>query len=449
MKAAVRFLPLRSLVSILVLLTFSSSALPDGAVQRETKGVLTVEFEGVITATSVELISEAIEVADTAGEAVVLLVNTPGGSLDATFKIVDLIERSPVPIISYVYPPGARAWSAGAFILMAAHVAAMAPNTIVGSSQPVSFDPLSGGSTPIEDSKTINALAKFLGERAKAHGRNETAATLFVTENLNLDDEEALGADVIEVRAEDIGKLLERIDGMEVSVRGEPTTLSTAGAPVMEWGPSLRVRFLDLISDPTLAYLLFVVGFYALFFGLSTPGLGAEVVGGLMLILGLIGLGVTGVNVGGIILMASGFGLLMAEVFVPGFGVLGVAGFVCVFLGSFLLFPRSWIVGADWLNLLYTVLIVVPLAIGGFFVFAAYKVLEARRRRPLELGFVGEEAEVETEVAPGKDGFVVLRGELWKARSQKKIGRGERVRITGKDGPLLIVEPLEKGKEIK
>jgi len=448
-KAAVRLFPLRSLFSIFVLLTFSSSALSVVAVQQETKGVLTVEFEGVITATSVELISEAIEVADMAGEAVVLLVDTPGGSLDATFKIVDLIERSSVPVIVFVYPPGARAWSAGAFILMAAHVAAMAPNTIVGSSQPVSFDPFSGGSTPIEDSKTINALSKFLSERAKAHGRNETAATLFVTENLNLDDEEALGADVIEVRAENVGELLEMIDGMEVSVLGEPTTLRTDGAPVTEWSPSLRVRFLDLISDPTLAYLLFVVGFYAMFFGLSTPGLGAEVIGGVMLILGLIGLGVTGVNIGGIILMAAGFGLLVAELFIPGFGVLGAAGFVCVFLGSFLLFPRSWIVGAGWLNLLYAVIIIVPLVIGGFFAFAAYKVFEARRRRPMELGFVGEEAEVETEVAPGKDGFVVLRGELWKARSHKKIGRGERVRITGKEGPLLIVEPPERGKDTK
>jgi len=442
--------PLKASSSLFLLLIFllllgaSASAFGGAASQPEDGKVLTVRLEGTITAMSHELVAEALAYAEGKGETVVLLIDTPGGMMDATFKIVDLIERSSVPVIGYVHPPGGKAWSAGTYILMATHVAAMSPHTIIGSCQPVSFDPLGGGSKPVEDSKVVNAMEKYLVERAKAHGRNEEAARRFITENLNLDADEALEAGVIEVKAESLSELLEKTDGMQVEVGGGALTLKTAGAQVEEWNPSFRVKILGFISEPMVAYLLLIVGLYGLIFGLASPGVGGEVLGAFLLILGLIGLGVTGANLGAIILMIVGLVLLLAELLTPGFGIMGGTGFACVFIGSFLLFPGGWTVESEWLNMLYTVLMVVPLAVGGFFVFAAFKVVEARRRKPFQAGVVGEEAEVEGEIAPGKDGFVRFKGELWKARSKVKVAGGSRVKIVGKEGPVLIVEPVEE-----
>ena len=260
---------------------------------------------------------------------------------------------------------------------------------------------------------------------------------------LKPDADEALKEGVIEVKAESLGDLLSKLDGMEVEVRGKRVTLRTAGVPVEEWSPSFRVRLLGLLSEPMIAYLLLIVGLYGLVFGLASPGVGGEVIGAFLLILGLIGLGVTGANLGAILLMVVGLVLLLAELLTPGFGIMGGTGFACIFLGGLLLFPGNWTVQPGWLNTLYTVLLVVPLAVGGFFIFAAYKVVEARRRKPFQPGILGETAEVVEEITPTKEGFVRLRGEIWRARSRSEIRVGGRVKIVGKEGPILLVEPLE------
>ncbi|RLI23976.1 MAG: nodulation protein NfeD, partial [Candidatus Hecatellales archaeon] len=394
MKALrVQALTLASLFSLTLLLgVLGASAF------TTPSGVLTVRLEGTITTMSYELVAEALTHAEERGLTLILLIDTPGGMMDATFKIVDLIEHSRVPVVGYVYPPGGKAWSAGTYILMATHVAAMAPYTIIGSCQPVTFDPLGGGSKPVEDSKVLNAMVKYLAERAKAHGRNEEVAKRFITENLNLDADEALKEGVIEVKAESLEDLLSKLDGMEVEVQGKRVTLRTAGVPVEEWSPSFRVKLLSLLSEPMIAYLLLIVGLYGLVFGLASPGVGGEVIGAFLLILGLIGLGVTGANLGAILLMVVGLVLLLAELLTPGFGIMGGTGFACIFLGGLLLFPGNWTVQPGWLNTLYTVLLVVPLAVGGFFIFAAYKVVEARRRKPFQPGILGETAEVVEEI---------------------------------------------------
>jgi membrane-bound serine protease (ClpP class) len=391
---------------------------------------------------SYELVGEAILAAERESMAVVLLIDTPGGLLDATMEIIELIERSNVPVLGYVYPQGGRAWSAGTYILMATHIAAMAPYTLIGSAQPVYFEPLGGGSRLIEDPKTLNALERYMMERARAHRRNEEVAKRFVTENLNLNDEDALKMGVIEVRAKNIDELLEKVDGREVEVGGRTMTLRTAKASVVEWGPSLRVRVLGLISEPILAYLLFIIGLWTLIFGLSTPGLGAEIVGGFLLVLGMVGLGLIGANLGAILLMLFGFALLIAEFLTPGFGALGGGGLICVTLGSLLVFPGEWAIGVEWLNTIYTLLIVVPLSLGAFFIFLAFKVISARRRRPFETGIVGETAEALGDLRG--EGFVRMRGEIWRARSSTDIKDGERVKIVGKEGPTLIVEPIKE-----
>lgn len=434
----------RELLLILLILLTPAWGISSTIAQAGDR-VLTVKLEGTISSMSYELVREALTFAEREGlMAVVLLIDTHGGLLDATMGIIEVVERSGIPVIGYVYPPGGKAWSAGTYILMATHIAAMAPNTLIGSAQPVSFEPLGGGSRPIEDPKTLNALEGYMMERARAHGRNETAAGRFVRENLNLNDEDAVKMGVIEVRARNLEELLEKVDGRVVEAGGREITLRTSKADVIEWRPSLRVRLLGYISEPILAYLLFIIGFWTLIFGLSTPGLGAEIVGGLLLLLGLIGLGLMGANLGAILLMLIGFALLLAEFLTPGFSILGGGGIICVLLGSLLLFPGEWAVGAEWLNTLYTVMIVVPLSLGAFFIFVAYKVVSARRRRPFEMGIIGETAQALGEIKG--EGFVRLRGEIWRARSREEISDGERVKVIGKEGPILIVEPI---KEIK
>jgi membrane-bound serine protease (ClpP class) len=405
----------------------------------EAAGFLVVRMEGVVSVASAELVSEAILVAEASGEAVVLLLDTPGGSLDATFRIVEAVERSTVPVIGYVQPRGARAWSAGTYILLATDLAAMAPNTIIGSCQPVALDPL-GGSEPINDSKQINALTKYIGERARANGRNVAVAERFVTENLNLNEVEAEAQGVVEYVAEEVAALVGMLDGVQVEAGGRTVTLR-GGAPVREYSPSLRVSFLGFLSDPTLAYIMFIVGFYGLILGLYSPGLGAEAMGGLMLLLGLVGLGVFGVNIGGVLLVVAGLALLVAETQIPGFGVVGAAGLACVLIGGFLVFPETWAVQGDWLGTLYAVLILVPLISGGLFALIVYKVVEARRRKPYMGEMVGGTAVSSEDISPGRTGFVVLDGETWRARSRAGVKKGARVRVVSKDGPVLLVEP--------
>jgi len=403
---------------------------------------LLIRLEGFISASTAEMVAEGISGAEETGEAVILLLDTPGGSMDATFRIVEAIERAEIPVLGYVHPRGGRAWSAGTYILMATRLAAMAPNTIIGSCQPVAYDPL-GGSKPINDSKQINALTKYLAERARANNRNVSVAERFVSENLNLNEAEALELGVIEYVAADVAALLGQLDGVTVEAGGRTLTLRGAGASVRDWSPSIRVSFLGFLSDPTLSYLLFIVGLYGLILGLYTPGLGAEAVGGLMLVLGLVGLGVFGVNLGGMVLLAAGIVLLVAETQIPGFGAVGATGVACMLLGSFLVFPADWMVQEAWLNSLYTVLIVVPLITGGFFAFVIYKVLEARRRAPYMVGAVGGVAEAVSDMDAGGGGFVLMKGETWMARSRAPVRQGERVRVVAKEGPVLVVEPYD------
>jgi len=402
-----------------------------------------VSLDGTITMASSELVEEVLEKDSPELKAVVLLLDTPGGSMDATFKIVESIERSRVPVIGYVFPEGAKAWSAGTYILLSTHIAAMAPHALAGSCQPVSFSPTEG-SKPISDPKIINALTAFLVERAKMHNRNQTAARLFVQENLNVNSDEAKRLGVIEVLASSIGELLARVDGMSVKTAKGVETLHISGAQTVRRSPSLRVLFLKTISEPMIAFLLFTIGIYALIFGFSSPGLGGEIVGAICLILGLIGLGLTGANTSALLLMGLGAVLLIAEVLTPGFGIKGGAGLFCLVLGSLLLFPHPWMVSAQWFEFFMTAVIAVAVVLGSFFTFVIYKVAKARRMRPTQKQIVGETAQAVDEISPNKLGFVQYQGEYWKAKSDVSIKAGEKVVISRKEGPILIVHPYEK-----
>ncbi|MCX8169654.1 MAG: ATP-dependent Clp protease proteolytic subunit, partial [Candidatus Methanomethyliaceae archaeon] len=252
--------------------------------------VLIFKISGTISIAHYEALVDAIEVAKRErASAIVILLSTPGGSLDATLKMITLIDNSPIPIIGYVHPIGTTAWSAGTYILMACHIAAMAPYTVIGSCQPISYSPL--GSTPINDTKIINALISVMATQAKAHGRNETIAIKFITENVNVNDEEAYKYGVIEVRAESIESLLRKIDGMNVNISIGNVILKTANAKIIEYNFRFRDSLINVVSDPTISSLLFLIGLLALIYGLSAPGHGGEILGAIAILLALIGMG--------------------------------------------------------------------------------------------------------------------------------------------------------------
>lgn len=397
--------------------------------------VLAVRLEGSITPASDDIVAEAIREAERENhQALMLLLDTPGGGLTETKEILRLIEETDLPVIGYVHPEGATAWSAGTLILMGTDIAAMAPHTIIGSAQPVRLSPL-GEAEPINDSKTTNAIVALIAEEAKEHNRNTTAAREFVVSNLNLNADEARLYGVIEHISQSPEELLHQVDG----VRTKNTTLATSGAEVLYFQPPLNLQFLVLLSDPTIASLLLLVGLYALIFGLSSPGIGAEAFGVVSLALGLIGLGFN-VNLGAIFLLVLGVGLILAELHSHSFGILAVAGLVCVVAGSILLVPTSypqWYVPGGYQRSMAFALVLPSLLLGLFLAFAIYKVARVRFAPPVTGRFMGEEAEVLDRLDP--EGYVLFQGEYWQARAEEPLEKGERVVIVGRDGSVLRV----------
>ncbi|HEV8360409.1 MAG TPA: nodulation protein NfeD [Candidatus Thermoplasmatota archaeon] len=417
-----------------------------GGQDEGPRPVLQLTVEGPITRGTDLYIEDGLALAERENAAALLLVlNTPGGGLEETFRITDRISNSRVPVIGYVAPRTATAWSAGTVILLSTHVAGMAPFTVIGSSQPVALG--EGGFTPINDSKIINALVGKLRALAALHGRNETAAEEFVTKNLNLNAEDALRAQVVEINAPDERALLQAADGRVVETAAGNVTLRVAGSPIRPIDPAVRVVLLDIFFDPVIAGLLLLVGIYALIFGLGAPGHGAEVGGAVLILLALVGLGFS-VNLVALGLIALGAVLLLLELHTPGFGVFGIAGILALVLGTLFIAPLNptgpgqWSFPAQYQTQVLLLLAAPSLIFAGFLVFALIKVQQARRRKPFPLGtVVGEEAEVTDPIAPGKPGFVTLHGERWQAVSEWGLAPGKRVVVRGKDGPVLRVEP--------
>ncbi len=405
--------------------------------QVSSAQVLVVELKDVITPASDDIVSEALESARVANaEALIITLNTPGGGLEETQKIIANIDASPVPVIGYVYPKGATAWSAGTLILLATDIAAMAPNTIIGSAQPVEMT--SEGRRPVTEEKIINAVVALAEEKAKQHGRNATIAGEFITRNLNLDAEKAKEVNIVEVVSPSIEELLNNVNGMKIKGRA----LNTSGASFIYYSPSLRLLLLNLLSNPILASLLLFLGIYSLIFGLASPGYGAEIFGVIALSLGLTGLGFS-VNIVGIFLIAFGIALLLFELHVSTFGLIGIAGVACIALGSILLVPIGYprLYSPEFQTTLLITLIVPAIVLGIFLAFAIYKLMEIRAKKPAIGGIIGDMAETIDAITPEKTGYVRYQGELWLAKSQENIEPKTKVVITGKEGAVLIVKP--------
>jgi membrane-bound serine protease (ClpP class) len=427
--------------SLLLFLSFSFSAL------AQNSSVLLVEIKGTIDQSTVEILQESIiNAEDRNAEAIILILDTPGGSLAATFDIADIIKDSEIPFIGYVYPQGAAAWSAGTFILISTHIAAMADNTIIGSAQPVEIT--IEGTRPINESKTINALVEWLQERADIYGRNKTIVGDFITKNLNLNETLALQYEVIEFVSNSIDTLLDEIDGVNVTTSTGNLTLHTKDAEQIWHSPSFRIQFMQLISNPVLTSLLLMLGIFALIFGISSPGYGAEVFGVIAILLSLIGSGF-GISMLSIIFIIIGCLLLIIEIFAtPGFGVIGIGGIICLVIGSIFLVPtystREWVISVDFINELILIIVVAAVLIAAFFGFLLYKVLKIRRKKTQVGTFVGEKAKTIDRITPDKPGYVRFKGEYWQAKSDTTIEANTKVIIVDKDETTLIVKPREK-----
>ncbi len=416
-----------------------SLALAQTAVAADQPRVLAVEFENDINPVTEDYLTGAIDQANEDGyDAVVILMDTPGGLDSSMRNIIKKELASPVPVIVYVYPPGSRAASAGVFITMAADVAAMAPETNIGSSTPISTG---GGNIPSDlRRKVINDAAAYIRSLAETHGRNADWAEKAVRQASNLTAQEALDMNVIEVIAPDLPTLLDDIDGMRVEPKG--IVLHTADAEITTIHMSFWKRILDTIIDPNIIVLLLSLGVLGITIELFNPGLiFPGTFGAISLIVAFFALQVLPVSAAGVLLMLLAAAFFAAEPFVMSHGALALAGAACFVVGSLMLFDPA---GPH-----YQVSLWVALAIASTLflcvVFAVTKILQARRR-PAVTGkdeLIGQLGVVRRALDPA--GLVSVHGELWQARTDGEALRpGTTVRVDGiEDGLVLDVSPAE------
>jgi len=398
--------------------------------------VATIEMDSAITPVTVRLLITAIDRAQSDGaQALIVQLNTPGGLERSMRSMVQTILGSPIPVIVYVAPTGARAASAGVFITMAAHVAAMAPATNIGAAHPVAV----GGGMDKEMSKKVeNDAAAFARTIATERGRNAEWAEKAVRASVSATEREAVKLKVVDLIADSVPDLLAKIDGRTVKTSKGSVTLATRDAPVKVIEVRFRDRFLALISDPNIAYLLMMAGMLGIFFELSNPGaILPGVIGGICLILAFYAFQSLPVNWAGLLLLLFGVVLLIAEVKVVSHGVLAVGGVVAMLIGSLMLYdsPETTGVRLSWYVVVPTVGTTAALVF-----FAVSMGIRALYRPSVtgEAAMVGRLGVTRSALAP--EGQVMIDGELWRAVSQDgTVAAGEPVQVAAIDGLTLKV----------
>ena len=404
--------------------------------------VATLQLDGIISPVAVRLVSLAIERARAEGAtALVILLDTPGGLERSMRSIVRDMMNAPVPVIVYVSPTGARAASAGAFITLAAHVAAMAPATNIGAAHPVAAG---GGQVDKESMRKIeNDAAAFIRSVARERGRNADWAEKAVRQSVSATEREALKLNLVDLIADSLPDLLQKVDGRQVKTAAGPVTLQTKDAAVKAIDIGWRDRFLSLITDPNIAYILLMLGMLGLFFELANPGVILPgIIGGISLILAFFAFQSLPLNFAGLLLILFGIVLLIAEIKVVSHGVLTIGGVIAILLGSVMLIDTPEVS----LRVSWMVIVPVVAATTGIFVFAVSAGIRAQLRRPAtgSEGLVGEVGVARTSLDP--EGQVFVRGEIWRAVSAAgAIGEGERVRVVGLNGLTLRVTHIVAG----
>jgi membrane-bound serine protease (ClpP class) len=436
-----------------------AAAAAPAAVAEPRGPVYVVEMNGAIGVASSAHLDRALARAR-ADEArlVVLDLNTPGGLVSSTRTIIQSMLASPIPIVVYVAPGGARAASAGTYIVYAAHVAAMAPGTNIGAATPISLGGVPGvpdtskkdqsapRSETTEERKSINDAVAFIRSLAQLRGRNVDWAERAVRDAATLTAEEALRDHVVEIVAPSVEDLLAQLDGRRVTVAGGAQRLATKGAPWVTIEADWWTRLLAVITDPNIAYILLLAGIYGLAFEFISPGAVLPgIVGGISLLLALTALTVLPVNYAGLALILLGIALMIGEAMTPGVIALGIGGVVAFVAGTLFLFEPD---KADRTLAVAWPVVAGAAAVSGLFLLLVVGAAIRARRRAVVGGadsLIGSQA----RVVDWQDhaGRVRLRGELWNARADSMFKPGDAVRIIRREGLKLIVEPDREGTQ--
>jgi len=418
---------------ILTLLLFINYA------QTPTNSVYVLEVEGVIDSVVSGYVSKGLAVAtENNAEAIVIQMDTPGGLDLAMREIIKDILESDVPVVVYVYPGGARAASAGSFIMMASHVAAMAPGTNVGAAHPVAIGV--GGAGDVSE-KIVNDAAAYMKSIAEKRKRDVDIAQGFVYNSTSITANDAKEKGIVDIVAEDYDTLLEELHGVSVDVPSGRKTLRTRGAVIKRVPMSVSENFLHTISNPTVAYILFLAGIYGIYFELQNPGAVLPgVLGGISILLALWAFQALSVSATGIGLIIFAIILFIAELYTPTMGILAAGGIISLILGSILLINAE---KEPYVRISLSVILSTAVMSALFFLYVVGLTVKTQKKKPTTgvEGMVGSTGETKTKLDP--DGSVFVHGELWQARAAVgSIPKGKKVKVVEAENLTLVVEEV-------
>ncbi len=402
--------------------------------------VVALTIDGTINPVAASFIDRGIEKAEKENaECLLIYINTPGGLLKSTRVIVGSILDAPVPVVAYVSPAGAHAGSAGVFVTMAAHIAAMAPGTNIGAAHPVSMQ---GGMDTTMNEKATNDAIAFIRTIAEKRNRNVQWAEEAVRKSVSITGAEALQQKVIDLMAVNTKNLLEQIDGRNVEVSSGTVTLHTKGAQVTNLEMTFIEKILNIVSDPNIAYILLMLGFYGLLFELYNPGaIFPGIVGVIGLILGLYSLHTLPINYAGLALIVFGIILFLLEIKIASYGLLTVGGIVSLLLGSLMLIRGDS--SLEFVRISRSVILSFTALSVLFFLFVVGAGIRAQRAKPVTgiEGFIGEAGTTLEVLDPL--GTIRVHGEIWQAESLSgRIEAGEKVSVKSMKNFKVYVEPL-------
>lgn len=420
----------------------------------ETPKVMLLEVDDAIGPATAEFLLNGIEAAKKAEmQAILIKLDTPGGLDSAMRDIIKGILASPIPVITYVAPSGARAASAGTYILYASSIAAMAPGTNIGAATPVSIGGVpnpaenqSPSKKPKADSANSSDMTKkikqdataYIRSLAELHGRNIDWAQKAVTKADSITATKAMQLGVIDIVASSIPQLLNDINGQKVQANGETITLNTKNVEITTFQPTWRIKFLSAVTNPSVAYILLLIGIYGLFFEFMNPGSVAPgVIGAISLVVALYALQMLPISYAGLSLIFLGMGFMIAEAFVPSFGVLGLGGIVAFIFGSIMLF-RTGVPGLD----LPWMIIAIMSIVNGLIVFAIITFAFRARSQPQVSGrerILGSVGIVSSDTE-----WVIFEGENWQYNSSQTVQPGQRVKIIDVNKLVLDVQVMDE-----